>query len=120
MSASVLISGELFRDPERKTSSSGKAFVKATIKTTAADNSAEFWSCLIFAETAAAEIMELRAGERLAAQGQMKLEIFNGRIQRTIFAGAILPLRQKKKRKDKPDTTKPTSTPPTFDDPIPF
>lgn len=119
---SVLVSGELFRDPERKTSQGGKTYVRCTIKTQGADNAAEFWSVMSFSETASAELLELHAGERLAVQGQLKLDLYQGKISRTVFASAVLTLRQKKKPKEKP-TEQPKGTAierPPFDDSIPF
>jgi single-stranded DNA-binding protein len=126
MSVSVLVSGELFRDPERKTSQqSGKTYVRATIKTAGADDATEYWSVLCFSETVSDELMELHAGERLAVQGQLKLELYQGKISRTIFAGSVLTLRRKRTDKTKPKETKTAPNggrpePPPFDDPISF
>jgi single-stranded DNA-binding protein len=126
MTASVLISGELLRDPEQKTSQSGKSYVRATIKMVGTDDGAEFWSVLSFSETASADLMELHAGERLAVQGQLKLELYQGKISRTVFAGAVLTLRKKRTDKTKQKETSTASSnggrpePPPFDDPIPF
>ena len=70
--ASILVSGELFRNPERKTSQSGKTYVKATIKMLGADNSAEFWNIMCFSESVADELMELRA--RRTARGPRRAQ----------------------------------------------
>ena len=109
MTAAVLISGELFGDPARKTSQSGKTYTKATIKTLGADNTPEYWNVLSFSETASAELMELHAGERLAVQGQLKLDLYNGKISRTVFVSAVLTLRQKRKRKEQPKAPRPAT-----------
>jgi hypothetical protein len=123
MTASVLIHGEIFRAPERKTSQAGKNFVRATIRVGDGD-AVEWWSVLAFSETICDEVMELHAGERLAVQGQLKLELYQGKISRTVFASQVLPLCPKRRKKDKPEpattaTATGTSKPP-FDDAIGF
>jgi len=54
MTVAILISGSIFREPQERTSSSGKRYVVTTIKAAAADNaSSDFWSALAFRTTAA-------------------------------------------------------------------
>jgi single-stranded DNA-binding protein len=130
MSVAVLISGSLFKNPELKTSKAGKTYATTSIRTSSADNSAaDFWNLLVFSETVAAELMRLSEGDKLAAQGSLKLEIYNGKINRTVFVDAILPLRapprEKKPRAAKPAPTSSQSStesaPSSFyDDDIPF
>jgi hypothetical protein len=136
MTVAVLVSGSLFKNPEIKISRSGKTYASASIRTASADNAtADFWNLLVFSETVQTELMRLTEGEKLAAQGSLKLEIFNGKISRTVFVDAILPLRaaprEKKPKAAKPEETsgfsaKPasqettTTTDPDLDDPIPF
>jgi hypothetical protein len=127
MTASVLITGAMFRAPEQKTSKSGKTYVKATIKAKAADNSFEFWNLLCFSEAASAELLRLQDGDRLSVQGALKLEIYEGRIQRTVFVNAVLALRQPPKAKKSTAKAPPPSTTtgvasgyPDLNDPIPF
>jgi single-stranded DNA-binding protein len=132
MSAFVLVSGALFRAPEQKTSKAGKPFVTATIKV-AADNSADFWSVLAFSESAQAELMRLGEGDKISAQGSLKVELYAGRdgqtrINRTVFADHVLALRQppreRKPKAENPGRTAPyTGRPvadPSLDDDIPF
>jgi single-stranded DNA-binding protein len=131
MSVAVLISGALFKNPELKTSRAGKTYATASIRTASADNSAaDFWNLLIFSETVAAELMRLSEGDKLAVQGSLKLEIYNGKISRTVFVDAILALRappREKKPKAKPappsqEQSTTTANPPDDDlnDSIPF
>jgi single-stranded DNA-binding protein len=104
MTAFVLISGSLWKNPEQRISSkTGKAFVTASIRTSSADNApADFWNLLIFSETVAAELMRLTEGDKLAVQGTVKLEIYNNKISRTVFVDHVLALRQPpKERKPK-------------------
>jgi hypothetical protein len=109
MSASVLVSGVLFRSPEQRTSSTGRQYVKAALRAAAADNStSEFWDLLVFSETAGAELLRLTENERLAVQGSLKIELYQpegkpARIQRTIFVDQVLALRAApRERKQKP------------------
>lgn len=131
MSVFVLVSGALFKNPELKTSKSGKTYATASIRTASADNStADFWNLMIFSTSVQEELLRLSEGDKLAAQGSLKLEIYNGKISRTVFVDHILPLHQPpKERKPKAakaptaqetTTTTTTAASPTFDDEIPF
>jgi hypothetical protein len=94
MSVAVLISGSIFREPQQRVSQSGKSYVVATIRAAAADNSgSDFWSIMCFSASAGAELMRLGLNEKLAVQGSLKFEIYNGKISRSVFVDAILPLR---------------------------
>jgi single-stranded DNA-binding protein len=124
MSVAVLVSGALFRAPERKTSQAGKSYVRATLKVqSTTDNGSDFWSLMVFSETTGTALLELADGDRVAVQGTLKVGIYNNKVQRTCFVDQVLPLRAKKKRQAKletaADTTAGTSEPP-FDDAIPF
>jgi single-stranded DNA-binding protein len=106
MSVAVLISGSIFKEPQERTSQSGKRYVVTTVKTGSADNtSSEFWSVLAFGDTAGAELLRLAIGERVTIQGGLKLEIFEkdgqARISRTIFADHAMALRQPPKERKK-------------------
>ncbi len=56
MTAYVLISGQLFREPEQRTSKVGNQFVLATLRTKDGD-AALWWKVLAFSETVQAELM---------------------------------------------------------------
>jgi len=133
MSVHVLITGTLFRTPEQKTSASGKAYVRATLKVQAGNNGeADFWSVLSFSETASAELLRLSDGDRVSLQGSMKLDVYTKgaepKISRTVFADHVLALRSAPKpRKQKAAAPKPPATGATnivpdcdLDDSIPF
>lgn len=139
MSVAVLVTGVLFRTAERRTSSAGKSYVKASLRASAVDNSAsEFFDLLTFGETAANELLRLEANERIAVQGALKVELYAPegkptKIQRTIFVDHVLALRAPpKERKPKkehaqppgrhqePVSIIPPASAPPFDDDIPF
>jgi single-stranded DNA-binding protein len=137
MSVAILISGSIFKEPQQRTSQSGKSYVVTTIKAAAADNaSSDFWSALAFGITAGAELMRLGLNERVAVQGSLKLETFTKdgepRISRTIFVDHVLAVRQppKEKKPKKPAAPEglpleranivPSTTSPDLDDDIPF
>jgi single-stranded DNA-binding protein len=136
MSVAVLVTGTLFKEPQQRTSQSGKRYVVATIKATTTDNTgSDFWSALAFGDAAGAELLRLAVGERLALQGSLKLETFSKdgetKISRTVFVDHVLAVRQppKEKKPKKPVASEglplernnivPASAP-TFDDDIPF
>ena len=100
MSATVLISGKIQRDPERKVSKGGKPFVTATLRE--GDGEAvSWWNVLAFADNAIEELSRLKAGDALAASGSFKAELYekNGaqRISYTVFADRIISARRQKR-----------------------
>jgi hypothetical protein len=112
MTAFALVSGALFRAPERKTSKGGKPYVVATVKARAEDNRGEFWRVTAFNETAIEELMRLSEGDNLTAQGPMKAELYQaeGReplVSRSIIADSIQPLRAQRKRQQHDGDDKP-------------
>jgi hypothetical protein len=138
MTVHVLISGSLFRAPEEKTAQSGRRFVSATIKVGGDGGNAEFWSLMVFSDSAQNELLRLGVGDALSAQGSAKIELYQKdggevRISKTIFANAILPLRAPPRERrakaaastpllDQPakQSTTTTATDPGLDDEIPF
>jgi hypothetical protein len=132
MSVHILVSGSLFKTPEQRTSKTGKPYATASIRTASADNTAaDFWNLLVFSTSVQEELMRLGEGDKLAVQGSLKLEIYNGKISRSVFVDAILPLRAPPKEKKPkaaaraPATVGPSSdvegAPSSFyDDDIPF
>jgi single-stranded DNA-binding protein len=105
MTAHVLISGTLFRAPERKVSRAGKPYVSATIKCRDGD-AAQFWRVTIFSESASEEMMRLAAGDSVSAQGAMSAEIYrpeNGepRLSLSLVADQVLALRQPSRKREK-------------------
>jgi single-stranded DNA-binding protein len=75
MTAHVLLSGTLFREPEQRTSKAGKPFVMVTIRAKDGDAS-QWWKVLAFSETAQAELMRLTDGDALSVQGALKAETY--------------------------------------------
>jgi hypothetical protein len=94
MTAYVLVSGVLFRNPVEKISKAGRPFTTCTIKAGSDDSGGgDFWSVLSFSESSQLELLRLEIGDAVAVRGKMKIEIFEARISRTIFADAALGLR---------------------------
>lgn len=138
MTVHVLVTGTLFRAAEARKATSGRRYVKATLRAPATDNSsADFWDLITFSETAGAELSRLGDGERIAVQGGLKLELYkregkSARIQRTVFVDNVLALRAPAKPKKPkaappgqataPDRINimPPQSSPAFDDDIPF
>jgi hypothetical protein len=128
VSAYALISGTIFRAPVQKTSKAGKPYTSCTVKAGSDDSGGgDFWSVLCFSESAQLELLRLEAGDAVSVRGKMKLEIFEARISRSIFADAALGLRPAPREK-KPKAAKAapasqeqsTTTDPDLDDSIPF
>jgi single-stranded DNA-binding protein len=114
MSAHVLISGTLFRQPERKVSRGGKPYVSAAIRVRDGDAS-QFWRVMVFSESAGDEIMRLCDGDALSVSGSMRAEIWapegkDPRVSLTLTADAILPLRRERQPREKPAADTPAKS----------
>lgn len=129
MTVLVLVSGSLFRAPERRVSKAGKPFVTTKIKATSGGE-LQFWSVAAFSETAQAELLRLDTGDGVAVQGQVKVEQYERdgetRISFSVVADAVLALRQPPRQREQKES-KPVSSrksdrraPAPFDDDVPF
>lgn len=104
MVAFALVSGRLFRAPESKTSKAGKSFAIARLKEGEGE-AATWWELLAFGEEAAAELLRLRAGEGVSANGTFRVEMYTGRdgqarLQHKLFVDAIISTRKAKRQRD--------------------
>jgi single-stranded DNA-binding protein len=103
----ILLSGTIFKEPQQRTSQSGRSYVVTTVKAAAADNAtSDFWSIMCFSASAGEALMRLGIGERLAVQGSLKLETYTAKdgetkISRTVFADHVLAVRQRPRRKNR-------------------
>jgi Single-strand binding protein family len=106
MTAHVLITGVLFRQPESRVSKSGKPFAMATLRVSAG-NESQFWRLFVFSESAQAELAKLSDGDALACQGVPKFELFRPetgepRVSLSITVDHVLALKQPPKQRAKP------------------
>jgi single-stranded DNA-binding protein len=105
VTALALITGAIFRAPERRVSKAGKPFVTATIKARDGD-AAAFWRLTAFSESCQEELMQLREGDAVSAQGAMRAELYTPeggepRVSLSMVADQVLPARGRSKpRKD--------------------
>jgi len=101
MTARSLITGSLFRDPEQKTSKTGRPYVTATLKVKDGDGFT-FWRLTAFSESVSAELMRLSEGDSVSAQGALKVETYEKdgatKISLSLIADQILALRQPRER----------------------
>jgi hypothetical protein len=85
----------------------------------------------VFSESAQAELMRLADGDKLSAQGSMKIELYRAndgseKLSRTLMVDGVLALKPApRERKPKPDaggarTETGTQNGRDFDDPVPF
>ncbi|WP_018407675.1 single-stranded DNA-binding protein [Methylocystis rosea] len=105
MTARALVTGTLFRAPERKVSRGGKPYVSATIRVREGDAS-QFWRVTIFSESAGEEMMSLSDGDAVSAQGAMRAELYRPddgepRLSLSIIADQVLALRQPARKREK-------------------
>jgi single-stranded DNA-binding protein len=103
MTAVALITGAIFKAPERRTSKAGKPFVVTTVRVVDGNNN-DYWNILAFAEAAQADLMRLEFGDRLSAQGTLQVELYTGkdgqqRISRTLLTDHVLTLRQPRSKR---------------------
>jgi single-stranded DNA-binding protein len=106
MSAFVLISGALYRQPEQRTSKADKPFVVATLRCKDGEGS-QFWNVIVFSESAQSELLRLNAGDAVSLQGALKAEIYekNGeaKLSLGIVADHVTALRQPAKPRARPE-----------------
>jgi single-stranded DNA-binding protein len=104
MTAYALVTGTLFRPPER-TSKSGKAFVTATLVAKDGESGA-FWSVVAFNAEAIAALMRLDAGDSFSVQGAFTIDEYEKdgekRFSRKLVADHVLALRQPPKPRERP------------------
>jgi Single-strand binding protein family len=106
MSAVALLMGVLHKLPEQRASKAGKPFVMATLRVS--DGSAsEYWQLFAFAEPSQAELMRLKSGDRLSAQGRLQIELYTARdgqqkISRTLLIDHVLALRRPRRERQPP------------------
>jgi hypothetical protein len=113
MTAFVLISGALLSAPQHKATKDGEAYVAATIR----GKDAQLWSLTAFAESAQEELLRLRDGDCLAAQGVGTFEVhFGGRkpsLSLSLIADSITALRRPPQPPKKPEAATPPPDPRT-------
>jgi single-stranded DNA-binding protein len=104
MSVLALVSGAIFRVPEKRTSKAGKPFVTTTIKATSG-NELQFWRVSAFSDTAQAELLRLDVGDAVAVQGPVRIEQYERegatRQSFSVVAENVLALRQPTKTREK-------------------
>jgi len=126
MTAFAIVTGSLFKEPEQRTSKTGRPYVTATIRAKDGEVS-QWWRVTAFSESAQAELMRLGDGDALSIQGAFKAELFQPdggetRLSLSIIADQVLALRQPPRDRKKP---KEREVPyrggaAAFDDQIPF
>jgi single-stranded DNA-binding protein len=131
MSAFALISGTLFRAPERRTSKNSKDFTTGTLRFKDGETF-QFVRFVAFSESAQADLLQLSEGDALAVTGPLKAELYtaqNGetKISLSIVADKVLQLKQPSKNGEvKPPVARSRQDVPArggaaaFDDSIPF
>lgn len=103
MSASVLLSGTLFKAPEQRQSRNGNSFTTATMKVESGSD-AQFWRLFVFSETQQSELLRLQQGDALSVQGVPKFELYKPdggepRVSLSLTAEIVLALRQPPKQR---------------------
>jgi single-stranded DNA-binding protein len=112
MTVFALVTGTIFRAPLQKTSKAGKPYTVCTVKAGSDDSaSGDFWSVLIFSESAQLEMLRLEIGDAVAIRGKLEIKTYvandgTTKISRSIFADAALGLRPAP-RTQKPKVAKP-------------
>jgi Single-strand binding protein family len=77
--AHVLVTGVLFRAPERRISKTGRPFVTATVRvkdgdpSTGSGQASQWWRVLAFSENVQVELMRLVDDNSISVQGTFKV-----------------------------------------------
>jgi hypothetical protein len=108
MTASALISGRIFRDPERKVSKAGKPFAVAKLREGAGD-AAVWWSVVAFADEVREELLGLRDGDAVAVSGPFTVTTYERggeiRLSHSLTVDRLITARRVKKREREDDPT---------------
>jgi hypothetical protein len=106
VTASALVSGRIYRDPERKVSKAGKPFAVAKLREGAGD-SAVWWSVAAFSEEACEELLRLKDGDAAAVSGPFTVTTYERkgeiRLNHSIIADRVISARRAKKREREDD-----------------
>jgi single-stranded DNA-binding protein len=125
MTAFAIVTGSLFKAPERRTSKTGRPYVTATIRAKDGD-APQWWRVTAFSEGVQTELMGLADGDSCCVQGAFKAELFQpeggeARVSLSIVADHVLALRQPpRERKAKTAWDVARGGAAAFDDSIPF
>jgi single-stranded DNA-binding protein len=125
VTAFAIVTGSLFKAPERRTSKNGRPYVTATIRAKDGEAS-QWWRVMAFSESAQVELMRLGEGDACTVQGAFKCELYQleggeTRVSLSIVADHVLALRQpprERKAKTAGDAARGGAA--AFDDSIPF
>ena len=100
MSATVLVQGKLFREPESKTSGKGNSYAMATIRVGQGDD-ATWWRVFAFSSEARDELLTLHNGDAVAVSGSLKAELYDGsgkpRVSLSVTADRLISGKRKKR-----------------------
>ncbi|PNE11979.1 MAG: single-stranded DNA-binding protein [Beijerinckiaceae bacterium] len=101
MTAFAIVTGSLWKPPERRVAKSGgRPFVTATIRVKDGEAS-QWWRIVAFSEGVQTELMRLGDGDSVCVQGAFKAELYkpesgDARVFLSIIADHVLALRQPK------------------------
>jgi hypothetical protein len=126
MTARAIVSGTLSKQPMRKASSKGTAYLLATVREGKGDD-ARFWSAFVFSSALMEEIAQTQIGEAVSVAGEFTAEIYRPegkepRVSYKIMVDAVLTARRPKKQREEKLQTRSTALRPKgdFSDDIPF
>lgn len=130
-----LISGHLKGDPKSRTSSSGREFATALVRTSTRDGTTVFINVICFAPAAVAALIALQDGDSVALAGELTPKVYvpaegEPRPSLDMVAHVVLSayaVQRKRKATHHPQENDPpgsssrsTGRDPELDDPIPF
>jgi len=114
MSARALISGRLWKNPERRISGAGKPFGSASVRVGNGD-AAVWWKVLAFAEDVLEELLSLHDGDAVAVTGEFKAETYDGRdgprISYTLFCDRLISAKRRKREETEDRRAEPSQGP---------
>jgi single-stranded DNA-binding protein len=96
MTALAMISGKIHRGPDVRTGKSGKPYTALTVKI-AVGGAAEFWSCIVFSESAQRELEPLGPGDGVSLVGTLEAKLYEkdgiSRVSLNLVADKAISLR---------------------------
>ncbi len=136
MSIDALIQGHVHRTPQARTSTNGRRFATANVRTATRDGAAVFVSVIAFSDSAVTALLALEDGDSVALAGELTPKVYTPRdggeprpsldlvAHRVLTEYHVTRKRKavaesKAQERGAPEPTG-TPAPAEFDDPIPF
>ena len=111
MTAIALITGNLSKPAEQKTSANGKPYTTANVRVKSGD-SQHFFRVMAFDPDLQTALLDMKSGDGISVTGHLSAELYTGkdnqpRLSLSVMADQVLPLKRKPFNPDKQSSSTP-------------